>query len=344
MPLTLLVPDLFPPAAFPTDWPSTPGLDTLLSKGRLERGDPMTQEDWLLNAFSLRGAPVAALRRLSARAELMPESAVASADADHWLCADPVHLRIERDHLQLISAAQFTLTAGEAEALVRTLNPHLAQDGLEIRVISPTEWIVHVAATAPPATTPLWRVADKSIFEHLPGEAGGIDWKRLGNEIQMLLHEHPVNVARESRGEPPISSVWFWGGDALTAEPGLAPEFIYSEDTLTRGLAVHGKSEYRVTPPTFAHWYDSRPEAGMSLVVLDDLSRAVRAHDAAGWRAALETMERNWFQPVMQAVWDKRLPMVRAVFPGERHTQYLHLARLDLWKLWRSRRPAHLHG
>jgi len=341
MPLTLLIPDLFPPPTFPTDWPSTPGLDTLLSKGRLERGEPLTQEEWMLNAFSLKGAPVAALRRLAARAELTPESAVVTAEADHWLCADPVHLRIERDHLQLISAAQFALSAEEADALVNTLNPHLAQDGLAIEVISPTEWIVHVAAATLPATTPLWRVTDKSIFEHLPGEAGGIDWRRLGNEIQMLLHDHPVNAAREARGEPPITSVWFWGGDTLTAEPGLAPEFIHAEDTLTRGLAVHAKSEYRVTPPTFADW---RPEDGMSLVVLDDLSRAVRAHDAAAWHAALESMERNWFKPVMQAVWGKKLPMVRAVFPGERHTQYLHVARLDLWKLWRSRRPAATHG
>lgn len=341
MPLTLLVPDLFPPASFPADWPATPGLDTLLSKGRLERGDPLTQEEWLLNAFSLKGAPVAALRRLAARADVTPQAALAAGEADHWLCADPVHLRIERDHLQLISAAQFALSAEEAEALVSTLNTHLAPDGLDIEIITPAEWIVHVRAPALPSTSPLWRVTDQSIFEHLPGEAGGIDWRRLGNEIQMLLHDHPVNVARESRGEPVINGVWFWGGDALTAEPGLAPEIIHADDTLTRGLAVHAKSEYRVTPPTFADW---RPEAGMSLVLLDDLSRAVRAHDPAVWQAAVTRLERDWFKPVMQSVWGKQLPLVRAVFPGERHTQYLHVARLDLWKLWRSRRPAAAHG
>ncbi|MDX2218553.1 MAG: hypothetical protein SF172_05965 [Burkholderiales bacterium] len=344
MPLTLLVPDLFPPATFPAQWPATPGLDTLLSKGRLERGDPMTQEEWLLTAFSLKGAPVAALRRLAARADVTPEAVRTGTDAHHWLCSDPVHLRIERDHLQLISPAQFTLTADEADALVNTLNPYLAQDGLEIEIVTPGEWIVHVNADALPTTTPLWRVTDRSIFEHLPGSAGGLDWKRLGNEIQMLLHEHPVNLAREARGEPAISGVWFWGGDTLTEEPGLAPEIIYADDTLTRGLAVHAKSEYRLTPSTFTQWHDARPESGMSLVVLDDLSRAVRAHDPDAWHAALVRLEQDWFRPAMQAVWGKQLPVLRAVFPGERHTQYLHVARLDLWKLWRSRRPAATHG
>lgn len=337
MPLTLLVPDLFPPPTFPTEWPATPGLDTLLAKGRLERGEPMTQEDWLLNAFSLKGAPVAALRRLASRLDV----SLADTCQEHWLCADPVHLRIERDHLQLIGAAQFALTAAESDALVNTLNKHLAQDGLTLEIVSPAEWIVRVPTESIPATTPIWRVTDKSIFEHLPGASGGIDWRKLGNEVQMLLHDHPVNVERESCGEPVISGVWFWGGEPLTEEPGLAPEFIHADDTLTRGLAVHAKSEYRVLPPTFADW---QPEAGMSLVVLDDLSRAVRAHDAEAWNAALIRLERDWFQPVMKAVWEKRLPMVRAVFPGERHTQYLHVARLDLWKLWRSRRPAAVHG
>jgi hypothetical protein len=32
------------------------------------------------------------------------------------------------------------------------------------------------------------------------------------NEIQMVWHEHPVNLAREERGEVPINSLWLYGG------------------------------------------------------------------------------------------------------------------------------------
>ena len=30
--------------------------------------------------------------------------------------------------------------------------------------------------------------------------------------MQMLLHEHPVNAARERAGRAPVTGVWIWGG------------------------------------------------------------------------------------------------------------------------------------
>jgi len=30
------------------------------------------------------------------------------------------------------------------------------------------------------------------------------------NELQMQLHDHPLNQAREARGELPVNSLWLW--------------------------------------------------------------------------------------------------------------------------------------
>ena len=41
----------------------------------------------------------------------------------------------------------------------------------------------------------------------------------------MLLHDHPVNIAREARGCLPVTGVWFWGGgtaDAIGALPRIS--------------------------------------------------------------------------------------------------------------------------
>jgi hypothetical protein len=258
-----------------------------------------------------------------------------------WLCADPVHLRIERDHLQCVPPGAWSLTRVEADSLIANLNAHLAQDGLSLEAISPTEWVMRVPATEVPATTPLWRMAGQSLFDHLPAPVGGRDWKALGNELQMLLHEHPVNMARAERGEPAVNGLWFWGGDALPAACELAPEVLYADDTLSRGLAAFAKSEYLPVP---ASGHDWRAAKGMSLIVGDHLARAVRANDPTAWREGLMALERDWFAPALKAVWNKHLPFIRAVFPGERATYYLHVSRLDLWKLWKSRRPARLHA
>ena len=53
------------------------------------------------------------------------------------------------------------------------------------------------------------------------GIAGGTPWlpgerwlRRLQNEAQMLLHAHPVNLARMARGALAVNSVWIHGAGA----------------------------------------------------------------------------------------------------------------------------------
>ena len=46
--------------------------------------------------------------------------------------------------------------------------------------------------------------------------------RMLLNEVQVLLHQHPLNAARQTRGLPPVNSVWFWGAGRLPA-PGPSP-------------------------------------------------------------------------------------------------------------------------
>lgn len=54
-------------------------------------------------------------------------------------------------------------------------------------------------------------ISGKSILEHLPVGDGADQLVWLMNAAQMVLHKHPVNAAREKRGELPANSVWLWG-------------------------------------------------------------------------------------------------------------------------------------
>jgi hypothetical protein len=46
--------------------------------------------------------------------------------------------------------------------------------------------------------------------------------RRLQNEMQMLLYTHPLNDARQARGQPAINSVWFHGSGAVPGANGLS--------------------------------------------------------------------------------------------------------------------------
>jgi len=60
-------------------------------------------------------------------------------------------------------------------------------------------------------TASLDRVIGRPIDPWLPERLAGQQLRRLQSEVQMLLHTHPLNDAREARGALPVNSFWLSG-------------------------------------------------------------------------------------------------------------------------------------
>ena len=120
-----------------------------------------------------------------------------------WLRADSVNLSLQRDQLLLAS-----VQAGseEAAALCASLNAHFAGQDIEFFAPHPRRWYMRLDALPRIITTPLSEVVGGDVRRALPTGEDAARWHRLFNEIQMLLHAHPLNEAREARGELPINS------------------------------------------------------------------------------------------------------------------------------------------
>jgi hypothetical protein len=129
----------------------------------------------------------------------------------YWLVASPVTLVVGRNEVSL-SGAVTDVAPEDAAALMTTLNAHFADDGLSFVAPHPDRWFVRSASVPALVTHPLSVALSKPLRELLPSGPHAGTWRRWQDEIQMLLHEHPVNVAREQRGEQPVNSLWFWGG------------------------------------------------------------------------------------------------------------------------------------
>ena len=139
---------------------------------------------------------------------------------DYILRADPVHLAADRDTVLLVHAID-DLSDAAAGALVRMLDRHFAGDDLRFEAVRPDAWFARRRDAADIVTTPLDVALRKPLLPHLPrgGDAGR--WKRWLNEIEMLLHEHDVNRAREASGAATASGIWFSGGGRLEDVPTL---------------------------------------------------------------------------------------------------------------------------
>jgi hypothetical protein len=157
----------------------------------------------------------------------------------YWLAADPVTFVVGRDEASF-SGIVDDLESPDAAALVSTLNAHFSGDGIEFAAPRPDAIFARLS-TAPrlvthsPTVTP-----GRPLRSRLPEGPDAPKFRRWQSEIQMLLHEHPVNVERETKGRPPVNGVWFSGGGVLPPPPSHAPTIrTYADSGVAAALAAH---------------------------------------------------------------------------------------------------------
>jgi hypothetical protein len=247
------------------------------------------------------------------------------AGGDYWLRADPVQVQVHRDRLILLD--QVEISADEAQTLCDALASHFG-DVFTPLPMHPTRWYVRVPTDPGVTTTPLSLAIGKSIDRILPNGQGAMHWRKLLNEAQMLLFSHPVNQARESRGLPPINSIWLWGGGTLPAAP-AAPHTtaFYGRDFTARAVAKFSNAAAHALPECW------RPGiSDPSLCLIDQISKCWQDNDVAGWITALGDFETGWLSPLMKAG-----KTFRVEDPVEGASLSWHP--LDRWKVWRRAKP-----
>ncbi|MEN6586560.1 MAG: phosphoglycerate mutase [Sulfuricella sp.] len=332
----LLIPSLFPPGAVtqqndPLHGIKVPALQTLLARASCAQAPHKEMESWLCESFGAtrqQDYPAAPLC-------LMAEGV--TPEAHYWLRADPVHLGVERDQLVLSEASTFSLAPDEADALIATLNQHFAADGLHFVAPRAQHWYLRLARAPLISTHGLFQAAGRSIHPLLPAGQDAMRWRALLNEVQMLLFEHPVNVAREERGSAPINSIWLSGGGVLPQNLTQPFDRIWAGDALARGLALAARIPHENLPENAAAWL-KRAALGKHLLVLDALRPAAFYGDPNAWRAQLARLEEKWFAPLKQALQRGSITLTLHA-PTPAGTLSFMLTRGSLWKLWQPARP-----
>lgn len=338
---SLLIPHLF--------WPITrnedpyrelplPALETLLARATRQVSPDDGVEAWLCRAFGVEKQidwPVAPLTLLTDGG---------NAGREYWLRADPVHLRVERDQLILGDSGTFSVSQAEAHVLTEVLNRHFAEEGLIFHSLHPARWYLRLAQPPKLHTHPVTAVAGKNLNDYLPTGADSLRWHGLCNEIQMLLHEHPVNQAREDRGEPPINSVWLWGGGTLPAAVRTLFTQVWGGGPFACGLAQAGAIAWSERPGDATEWLGQAETAGAHLVILDDLRGAAEYGDTCGWRESMAHMERAWFAPLLEKLKRGGSSALRIVATNGRCAVSFDVTPRDLLKLWRRPKPLPSYG
>jgi len=170
-----------------------------------------------------------------------------------------------------VGNGQFTLldpgpiTQEESNALMASMRTYFEEDGITLQAHEPGRWLAQSSLFDGLASASAERVMGLPIEPwllgaHLPSLSPAIrTLRRLQNEMQMLLYQHPVNDARRT----PINSIWIegcgqLGGDCPAPMPNAA-----------------------------------------SAVLLDDLREPWLLRDAAAWARAWQRLDAEVLPPLL---------------------------------------------
>jgi hypothetical protein len=298
-----------------------PAAEWLASRGTARAATDRSWREWLMAGTD---AGAALLQQFPAGPSLRALHA-AGAVAGAWACARPVHLLTAIDHLQLAPGG-VDITEAESALLLRDLNRHLEGRGLRFHVEGPADdWLLECQDPIDCRSFPPDEAEGRNLRELMPRGPDGARVCSFMNEIQMLLHEHPVNVERAALRRPVINSLWIWGfGQAREAKAIELPA-LYTDDEWLSGIwRLHGAAgrsleEFAAGDPG---------SAGDVLVAWSRTPRGIADE-------ALADADRRCFAPSLAAL---RSGAVRAVdvLTGERAFEADSRARL---RFWRRERP-----
>lgn len=307
-------------------------LETLLARGRRISAPASGPERWLLQRFGVqrqRDWPAAPFSLLADGG---------SPGHDEWICADPVHLRFERNRLMLADCTQFRIARDEAEALAGSINAHFG-DSLMVYPLQARRWYARLRDGSAMETVPLASVRGGAIEATLAHGPDAMRWQSLTNELQMLLHDHPVNLAREARGELPVNSVWLWGAGRLPVLTDRPFQYVAASDPLARGLALVSGAQAQEPAANAQDWLNQPAHAGLGLFVLDSLAAPSQYGHVEAWREALSKLELDWFAPLLAALRLGAIGMLTLHLLGPERTLQVEVTRSDLRRFWRRRQP-----
>lgn len=256
----------------------------------------------------------------------------------YWLCADPVHLQVNRDQLVLINDYAFSITKDEADELIATLNHHFAQDEIFFHAPYPTRWYIQSEKLSNLYFCSLKKATGKSIDKRLPQGIYEREFRALLNEIQMILFEHPINVAREQAGQLPINSIWFWGGGTYTPLKLPVMDMVFTDDVLIKSLAQDVNLKTTSVPDNAEALITQQHRQGNAtncMIVINEIENLASYGDVIAWRDKLTVIEEQWIKPLLSAV--KKGHRFTIMGFSNDDAFEVSLSKSDLWKFWKSK-------
>ena len=297
-----------------------------------------------------RAAPAAVASAASSR--------ISGSAAGVWI-ATPVHLIAGLTNLHLDYRGLLRLPAQDLARLARDFTQTFGEEDFHLEALESGPFLLHSSRSLIATAREPSRALAHELETSLPNGPDAPILRRLGAELEMWLHSHPVNEERVRRGELSVSTLWPWGGGASIATDGRDGPRRSSAASASQATSAGSEpgAPSAGTPPALAFGSDpyllglSRL-TGLQLRSLPDRlpdptdwpheQRAVLVaeitpvlHDNPAWTMfeALAHLDRCFIMPAMEALRAGTVSSVLVIANDIR----LQVRRRDRLRFWRPR-------
>lgn len=340
--ITLALPFALPPAELLPDLQralQAPALAALISRTSARRWQQhdssrvLPHEAWLAQRLGLSAPPADDAPLQAPLATAVMAALGMPATEGHWFMVHPVHIQMARTHLSMADPRRLALADDDARALFDTAQPYFEELGKQLRYGDAATWFLRADDWAGLQTASPDNASGMNLSDWMPAGAHALALRKLQNEIQMLWHEHPVNLARQARGLAPVNSFWLWAGaGASAASQAKAPATALAVIEAGHGLGALGQPALRnAALATLLEQGGARPAALHAQLV-----EAAIGADWGGWLQQMQQLEQDWFAPLLAALKEGRLASVTLLLSDRSQSASFTSTRFAQRKFWRK--------
>lgn len=216
---------------------------------------------------------------------------VQRADEKVWI-AELCSVAIGTHGPSMIHPDALGITQPESDALFEAVATLWMGSAISALPLNAQRWRIWLPESADMLSASPYAIAGMALADWWPQHESLRSWRKLLNEIQMVWYAHPVNQNRTEQGQPPINSLWLYGG-AKGWNISTSHEVIVFEDL----LHFYFKSDWAnwiAALPALESFITDQPE-DMPLTLLGD-QRGVQLNKVKQpwWRAALPAKQYDW--------------------------------------------------
>jgi hypothetical protein len=372
--ISLVLPFALPAPEFASDLIralEAPGLAALLSRTSFQRFHPLEaaarvlpHELFIARTLGLAQGVVPRLATSAMRGHGLDP------DDGTWFIVNPAHIQIASTHLLMSDPRQLDLREDEGRALFESACTAFEEAGYVLRYGSADTWFMRADGWNELHTSSPDAAVGMNLTDWMPSGSPSRAFRKLQNEVQVTWYTHPVNAAREARGQVAVNAIWPWGSASRAAvhaqrllnrprgprplqrspetdlQPHLPPHLRVAADARHQGAGL--PRLVTVDAPGWLTAMSARPldrladvmgeverlDAGEELlVVCGNAAGPAIAADWAGWLQEMARLEEELFAPLLAALGPvKQLRLVLSHRDGHLETTTTPMAQRKFWR------------